>query len=305
MCFLCDTSTKTANALKRDFSLAAPVTDKLADLAGNVTAALVATPPRYHMANTVDLLQMGIDVLCEKPLANNFSEAAQMVDVADQAGRILGVGLVTRYYKQNRLLRQLLQESRIGPVKEIIAEFGAPLDWPMASDSYYKNAQGGVFFDMGIHFVDRVAWLFGGINVTEFWDDSYGGVEANALLHGNITLAGGQVACDMRFSWTHHLRNSIRIVGGNGTLEVRMREPNIVRFNPDTKAAAPSLLIQQDLPRIDPYTEQLIDFRDSVRLRRPTLAAASSALPGLQIIEQAYSIRQHWPQPWVEPDTKG
>src|SRR5262245_58479512 len=77
---LCDTLERNAVLTQKQFGLNARITTRVEDLKGQVDAVLVAVPPRFHAALTIQLLEMGMDVLCEKPLAATSADAQHMVD---------------------------------------------------------------------------------------------------------------------------------------------------------------------------------------------------------------------------------
>ena len=67
------------------------------ELAGKVDAAIVAVPTTAHEAAAVALLEAGIDVLVEKPIAPDMESAGRMVETAQRQGRILQVGHLERF----------------------------------------------------------------------------------------------------------------------------------------------------------------------------------------------------------------
>jgi predicted dehydrogenase len=67
------------------------------DVIGRVDAAIVATPTRFHHAVARDLLQAGIHLFIEKPLAATADECDHLVDLARRADRVLQVGHVERF----------------------------------------------------------------------------------------------------------------------------------------------------------------------------------------------------------------
>ncbi len=66
-------------------------------LIGRVTAASVAVPTSQHYAVAGDLIDAGIHVLVEKPLASEVAEAADLVERATRRGVTLQVGHIERY----------------------------------------------------------------------------------------------------------------------------------------------------------------------------------------------------------------
>lgn len=63
----------------------------------NISLAIVASPVAYHAEQTVALLQSGISVLCEKPMAATISEAEAMIKASKENNTLLAVGLFRRY----------------------------------------------------------------------------------------------------------------------------------------------------------------------------------------------------------------
>lgn len=78
--------------------------DSIADLAGRVDAAIVATPTSTHAEVGAALLRAGIDVLVEKPIAATREEAQVLLDAAGTE-RILQVGHLERFNPAVRALR--------------------------------------------------------------------------------------------------------------------------------------------------------------------------------------------------------
>jgi predicted dehydrogenase len=67
------------------------------ELAGRVDAAVVAAPTSVHAEIGCWLLEAGIDVLVEKPIAADLAGAERLIGAAEKAGRILQVGHLERF----------------------------------------------------------------------------------------------------------------------------------------------------------------------------------------------------------------
>jgi predicted dehydrogenase len=67
------------------------------ELAGRVDAAIVAAPTSVHEEIGCYLLETGIDVLVEKPIAPDLASAERLVETAERTGRILQVGHLERF----------------------------------------------------------------------------------------------------------------------------------------------------------------------------------------------------------------
>lgn len=71
--------------------------DSVSALKGEIDAAVVSTPTTSHLAVAGELLEAGVDVMVEKPIAATTADAQKLIDVAKQHGRVLQVGHVERY----------------------------------------------------------------------------------------------------------------------------------------------------------------------------------------------------------------
>ena len=300
---LCDRERGNAALMAREFGLDPAITADVADFAGKVDMAIVAVPPRFHAPVTIQLLEMGIDVLCEKPLAIDTADGERMAATARRTGRLLAVALMMRFFPHNRWLKDLVEDGEIGAVREIIVEDGAPLDWPMATNSYFDRSAtgGGVMFDLGIHYLDRILWLFGDLAELAYEDDSFGGFETNAQLSGMLRIGGRPVPARMTFSWSHRLRRSIRVVGERGTLEAHITDPRTLTLHRTTRRGPMEMQIRcaDHWDARSHYRAQFADFLAACRERRAPFVTAESALRALAVIESAYAQRTSMAQPWL------
>ncbi|MDP6435908.1 MAG: Gfo/Idh/MocA family oxidoreductase [Gammaproteobacteria bacterium] len=302
--FLCDTTYEFAELAQLEFGLDAEITNDISDLSNLVDCALVAVPPRLHAPISMRLMQMGIDVMCEKPTADEAVQAQRMADEAKKLDRVLSVGLTTRFHRNNQVLKALVDSGELGEIVEVAGEMGAPLDWAMTTDAYYNKATtaGGVFYDVGVHMLDRVIWLLGDLDNLGYEDDSYGGVESNGILTADLHLPGKTVPFQGSFSWTHMLDNCIRIVGTEAIAEARLDDTDHVHLRRRAGDRTFDMVVNPpgDAGDTNPLADQWQDFLDAVADRTPPQAAADTTVRALQVIEEAYRIRTRMAQPWVE-----
>lgn len=90
-----DTDLSRAQALGAEHECAA-FTD-YRDLIGRADAVVIATPTTLHAEIGCALMEAGIDVLIEKPIAANIEEAKRLNETAQTHGRILQVGHLERF----------------------------------------------------------------------------------------------------------------------------------------------------------------------------------------------------------------
>ncbi len=74
----------------------------------------ICTPNTLHYAQAKDALQAGKHVFCEKPLAMNSTESAELVELAKRVGKANAVDFNYRFYPLNQEARQRVQAAAAG-----------------------------------------------------------------------------------------------------------------------------------------------------------------------------------------------
>jgi predicted dehydrogenase len=125
----------------------------------------VCTPNASHAAYARAALQAGANVICEKPLGVDPSEAAELAALARQTGLVGAVPYVYRYHPLVREIRARRLAGEFGPWHLL---HGSSLqDWllsPAVSNWRVDPALGGAsraFADIGSHWCDLVEWVAG------------------------------------------------------------------------------------------------------------------------------------------------
>ncbi len=95
LAFVVDTDPARASELAAPYG-AQPLADAR-EVLGQVDAAVVAVPTTAHESVGCLLLDAGIDVLVEKPIAPDLAAAARLIETAERRGRILQVGHLERF----------------------------------------------------------------------------------------------------------------------------------------------------------------------------------------------------------------
>jgi len=93
-----DPDTARADAVAREFNCRSfGSIDQLITTHSEVQAASVAVPTIYHVSTAERLMEAGVDVLIEKPLAISLAEADELIRTAKRLGRIGQVGHLERF----------------------------------------------------------------------------------------------------------------------------------------------------------------------------------------------------------------
>jgi predicted dehydrogenase len=126
-----------------------------------ILAADVATINRTHPEVVVSLLEAGVHVQVEKPLAVTVAQARKIVDAAGRTGRILAVAENNRRDPMNRLLRHVIRSGAIGS-PHLITQLGVSSGQRVIVTPWrHAWSEGGVALDVGIHPAYMLEYLLG------------------------------------------------------------------------------------------------------------------------------------------------
>lgn len=120
----------------------------------------VCTPNRSHAPITIDSLQAGKHVMCEKPMAKTAADARRMVEVAKETGKKLTIGYQHRHKPEAIYLKSVMERGDLGEIyfakAFAIRRRGTP-NWGVFLNEYEQG--GGPLIDIGTHSLDITLYL--------------------------------------------------------------------------------------------------------------------------------------------------
>jgi predicted dehydrogenase len=125
----------------------------------------LTTPNHLHHEQVRAVLAAGKHVVCEKPLAMNSEETAELLGLAEESGLVHAVNFNIRFYAQNQAARARVQAGQIGDVRLISG--GYLQDWLLYDTDWnwrLDPAAGGslrAVGDIGSHWLDLVTFITG------------------------------------------------------------------------------------------------------------------------------------------------
>jgi predicted dehydrogenase len=134
---------------------------------GEVDAVSVCTPNYLHAPISIEALNNGLHVLCEKPMATSREEAEAMIQAAEKSGKKLMIAHNQRFVRSHQLARQLIESGSIGKIYSFRTAFGhpGPEGWSVdGKDSWFfqkEKAYIGAMGDLGVHKTDLLRYLLG------------------------------------------------------------------------------------------------------------------------------------------------
>ncbi|MCB9078117.1 MAG: Gfo/Idh/MocA family oxidoreductase [Anaerolineaceae bacterium] len=135
----------------------------LVDIGSELDAVFIITPHAFHHDQTVACLEAGLDVLLEKPMALNATQALSMIETRDRTGRLLVIAFQGSLSPEVRMAVKLLRSGELGPILTINAV--AWQGWKDVTTGTWRQepalSGGGFLFDTGAHMLNTVADLAG------------------------------------------------------------------------------------------------------------------------------------------------
>jgi len=159
--YFVDIIPERAQALRDKYGSGIAIADYHEVLADpEVTCVSVCTPNYVHSTITIDCLNAGKHVLCEKPAAVNAELAAEMQKAADDNGKILNIGVCNRFNTAVNKIAELVEQGELGDIYHVYCSFRAHRSIPGLGGAFTTKAMagGGALIDWGVHFIDLILY---------------------------------------------------------------------------------------------------------------------------------------------------
>ena len=133
---------------------------------GLCDAVIVAVPHYFHPPMTIDALNAGLHVVCEKPAGVYTKQVKEMNAVADRSDRLFGMMFNQRTNCVYRKMQEMIRQGELGEIKRVNWII---TDW-YRTQSYYDSGDwratwrgegGGVLFNQCPHQLDLLQWIVG------------------------------------------------------------------------------------------------------------------------------------------------
>jgi len=163
----------------------------------DIDAVIVATPDLWHAIQSIDAMNAGKDVYCEKPLTNTIAEGRAIVDAVKKTKSVFQTGSMQRSWAKFITAQKIVSSGKLGKIKKVLVNVGDParyydlpseslphgIDWnrwcgpapllgyndkiaPEIVKNYpawrdFKETGGGILADWGAHMFDIAQWSLG------------------------------------------------------------------------------------------------------------------------------------------------
>jgi xylose dehydrogenase (NAD/NADP) len=246
-------------------------------------AIYISLPNSLHHEWTMNALDAGKHVLCEKPYTRRPAEVDEAFDRAERARLVLMEAFMYRHHPQAAKVKELVYEGAVGRVRLVRAAFNfilQSLDDIRASPAL----AGGSLMDVGSYCVSGSRYLVGEPERV-IGEQVLGPTGIDIAFHGTMRFAGDVVAqFDCSFALPRYQR--LDVVGDAGWLLVDA--PWRTDWEGELLLSHGDHLTRVEVPKADSYLLELENFADAVAGVAPPLLTREDASGQARAIEALY-----------------
>jgi predicted dehydrogenase len=300
-----DPNVEVAKKVSRKFGIKA-VFSSLKDLfeCSKVDAISICTPPNTHAEIVQEALERKVDILCEKPLAENFEMGRRIFDAAVTSENFVMVGFNRRFQSSYIQARRIIKAGLAGHVYLVKYSSlqGSPLMGWTKSPWHYKEGIGGSLKDQGPHVFDILNWFLGepisvvasGFSFSDSPVDEFCVVTVDydkSLGVGETSWLSSRRIESLVLHGTG--RSMYLSVGPNFFLEISPNDLTETSLWKSSTGTLVNTISQAILPRGENVYQKEIDyFVNCVRKRRKPSLDAATGLRALAVAEAAKESMQ-------------
>lgn len=301
---ICDTDHAKAKALGSTYNCNVYYT--LEELLANeksLDVVAVCTPNGLHAAHSIAILNAGIHVLCEKPMAITTEDCNSMIAASETNKKQLFIVKQNRFNPPVAVVKELLEKNILGKIYSVQLN----CFWNR-NDDYYKNSwkgtkqmDGGTLFTQFSHFIDLLYWMFGDVKnvqaitenlahngIIEFEDT---GIVSLQFVNGII--AGINYTVN---SYDKNMEGSLTVFGEKGTVKIGGQYLNELEYQHIEDFIIKDLPASNGPNNYGTYAGSMSNhdkvYENLVNVLQHNAAAYANAFEGLktvEIIEKIYA----------------
>lgn len=187
----------------------------------------ICTPNGNHAAHTIESLNAGKHVLCEKPMALSTYDCGEMIKTAEKNNRRLFIVKQNRFNPPVAKLKEIIDLGKLGKVHSVQLN----CFWNRNNEYYVnswkgtKELDGGTLFTQFSHFIDLLYWLIGDIEKVSAFTNNFNhkGIiefeDAGVVILKFTNGAIGSINYTVN-AFAKNMEGSITVFGEKGTVKV-------------------------------------------------------------------------------------
>jgi UDP-N-acetyl-2-amino-2-deoxyglucuronate dehydrogenase len=225
---VCDVDQQRAEALGSQYNARVFTSVEFMLSAGlPIDVVSICSPNGLHAKHSIQCLNAGYHVLCEKPLAINVHDCGEMIKAAERNNRRLFAIKQNRFNPPVAAVKKAIDEGRLGNIMSVQLScfWNRNPDYYANSWKGTKDLDGGTLYTQFSHFIDLLYWIVGDIKNVEAYTGNYHhqgiiefedtGVVIVEFYNGAIGTINYTVN-----SYQKNMEGSLTIFGEHGTVKI-------------------------------------------------------------------------------------
>ena len=274
---------------------ASSLAELLAD--DDVEGVVVTTPNDTHASIIIACMEAGTPVFTEKPVTDTLEAAATVAETAKRTGVLLSVGHSARRLGGHRVMRQWIDEARLGDISMAECNFTTPRGLTLTEDSwryYDRQSPGGALIQLGVHHADTLQYLLGPVKtVTAKLHRLHTKGEVPDATMAIVEFESGALGY-LGAGWSSPRIYDLRIQGTEANLsyELDPREwanSHLLEGAAILEAKQGEDTFSVDMPSTDMFREELEEFAAAIRGEAIVETGLEQAVRALAVVEAAIS----------------
>ena len=250
----------------------------------NLDGVSICTVPSTHRKIALDMLNAGINVLCEKPLAISVAQAKEMTEKANEKNLLLLTAFKFRFFEEVQRTKELLEKGSLGNILNFRLMFGGPIKMAGTWYSQKEISGGGVIIDNASHAIDLIRYLFGEISSISAKTRTCQKIEVEDTAKLTLFMKNGSFGTiDLSWNISVPSKTYIEIYGEDGTA---LLDPEGVTYKFESWDEWKRIPNRKTLKKA--FSFQTNHFVNSIANKKPTILNNEDGLKSQIVIEAAY-----------------
>jgi predicted dehydrogenase len=244
-------------------------------------------PNHLHAEWTICALEAGKHVLCEKPLAANAAEAAQMAKTAEATGLVLMEAFHTLYHPLAARMKAIIDSGELGKLRHVDVQF-CSLMWRWWDIRLHYDLAGGATMDLGCYAIRLLRFLTGGEPEVISAQAQCVSPQVDRWMTADLRFPGDVTGSFTCAFWSSKLiRITAQVVGEAG--EMHVINPMLPQMYHRLQVRNAKGTRTERLPSESSYTHQLRAFVGAVQGDKAILTDGRDGVTNMRIIDAVYA----------------
>jgi len=267
----------------------------------------VCSPNGFHAQHSLQALEAGMHVVCEKPMALTKADCEKIIYKALQRSKQVFCVMQNRYSPPSVWVKDLVEHGTLGRIYMVQINCYWNRDERYYKSDGWKGRQdldGGTLFTQFSHFVDIMYWLFGDITDinAKFNDFNHAALtdfEDSGSVNFNFVNGGMGIFNYSTSVWDRNLESSMTIIAENGSVKIGGQYMNEVEYChvngyelPQLEPAGPANDYGAYKGSAANHHYIIQNVVDNLRGTTPITTNALEGMKVVEIIERIYALRQ-------------